>query len=205
MKIIKLAAFIFGSILILLVDSSVINAQKSHFTFSLSPILPLSDLKTHASWGFLSGNINYSFDLIKKLSWCCSVGYNRFGSQTVTVDSFTGAIYESNLAYIPITSGFQYFLNNNKTRYYLVAKGGYYFPSADFEEGDWGVSPGAGIQIPFQSKNMKIDISLMYNRTFGSTTKEFTAYSKFGGSVTSRTTYSYTSYIAVNIGLSLGI
>jgi hypothetical protein len=203
-KIIKRTALILSSVLILLADPSVINAQRSHFSFSLSPVLPLTDLKTNARWGFLGGNINYRFDLIKKLSWCCSIAYQRFGSRTVIVDSFTGATYESKLAYIPVTSGFQFFLNNNKTRYYLVAKGGYYFPSADFEEGDWGVSPGAGVQIPFQSKNMKIDFSLMYDRIFGSVTKEFTAYSKYGGSVTSQTSYSYTSYIAVNIGLSFG-
>lgn len=108
----------------IVIINKFLNAQRSHFSNSLSPILPPSDLKTYASWDFISGNFNYSFDLIKNLSWCCSVGYNRFGSQTVTVDAFTGATYESNLAFIPITSGFQYFLNNNKTRYYLVAKGG---------------------------------------------------------------------------------
>jgi hypothetical protein len=122
MKINKLAVFILGSMLLILIDPSVIKAQRSHFSFSFSPVLPLSDLKEHASWGFLSGNINYGFDLLNKLSWCCSVGYNRFGSQTVTFNVITGASYKSKLAYIPVTTGFQYFINNNKIRIIWLRK-----------------------------------------------------------------------------------
>lgn len=204
MKALKLTICIFGSILILFLDTPDVNAQKSHFTVSVSPILPLASLKDQASWGFLSGKVNYGFDLTQKLTWNLSAAFNRFGTQTVTVDFQTNAKYESALAFIPLTTGFQYFLNNNNSRFYLVAQGGYYFPSAGFQEGDWGFSPGLGMQIPLQSKNLKIDISIAYNRVAGGTTEPLIAYSQYGGSVTTQTWYNFTSYIAVNIGVVLG-
>jgi hypothetical protein len=204
MKTQKILVFIFMSLLIPLVNPSFVRAQRSHFSVSLSPLLPLSSIKENASWGYVSGNIGYSFDLTQNLSWCLSAGYNQFGSQTATYEQATQSTYESNLAYMPVTSGFQYILINKKLRYYLTGRGGYYLPAADFEKGDWGISPGAGIQIPVGSKNLKIDVSLMYNRVFGSTTKKFTAYSIYGGSVDITIFYKYTSYLALNIGIVLG-
>ncbi len=65
MKTIKLIIAIFGSTLILLVNSSVANAQKSHFTVSLSPICPLSFYQD-AGIGLLSFSLSYKYDLAKK-------------------------------------------------------------------------------------------------------------------------------------------
>jgi hypothetical protein len=204
MKAVKLTFLCLGLLINVCLNPSILLAQKSHCSVSLSPLLPLSPVKDYAGWGFMSGNVNYSFDLTKRLSWCFSVAYNRFGSQKVIVDALTSAEYESNLAYFPVTSGIKYFINDVRTRYYLAAGGGYYFPSVDLEKGDWGFSPGIGMQIPIQSKIMKIDISFNYNRVFGSTTKEFKAYSKYGGYVTSQTSFRFTSYLALNIGIVFG-
>ncbi len=203
MKSIKLTSLIIGVIL-LLVGSSTLNAQRSHLSLSFSPVLPVSDLKDHASWGFLSGKIGYSFDITQNLSWNLSAALNKFGTQTVMVDIQTNAEYESDLAFIPVTTGLQYFINIKNNRFYLAALGGYYFPSAGFEEGDWGVSPGIGLQIPLIGKSMKIDISMVYNKVFGGTTQQFTAYSQYGGSVTTQTWFNSVSYITVNIGIVFG-
>lgn len=199
---IKRNVWILTMLSVISLNSPFARAQKSHFSVSISPVIPLADLNENANWGILSGNINYNYDLTGRISWSISAGYNKFGSKTVTVDLITQSNYVSHLAYIPLTSGFQFFLNNKKTRFYVVAKGGYYFPAGDFEESSWGISPGGGIQIPLSDRSIKIDISLIYNRVFGSTTNEFTAYSKYGGSVTVQTSYNYTSYMAINLGIT---
>jgi hypothetical protein len=200
----RLYVWIFTSVVIFSFNSLVVSAQRSHFSVFLSPVLPLSNLNDNANWGLISGNINYNLDLTGKLSWCLSAGYNKFGPKTVTVDLVTRAQYVSHLAYIPLTSGFQFFLNKDKLRFYLFAKGGYYLPAGDFIKSSWGISPGSGFQIPVPVNHMKIDISLIYNRVFGSTTKEFTANSIYGGSVNIQTSYSHISYIAINAGVTFG-
>jgi len=202
MKSIKFSFLIIAVILVF--GSSPLKAQRSHLSLSFSPVLPLSNLKDHASWGFLSGRIGYNFDITHNLSWNLSAAINKFGTQTVTVDIQTNAEYESDLAFIPITTGLQYFLNIKNNRIYLMALGGYYLPSAGFEEGDWGVSPGVGLQLPFIGNRMKLDISMVYNHVFGGTTKQFTAYSQFGGSVTTQTWFNSISYLTVNIGIVIG-
>jgi len=201
MKSFKLIIVIFGSMLILLVNSSITNAQKSHFTVSLSPICPLSFYQD-AGIGLLSGSICYSYDFMKKISWRLTAAYNKFGSKTVTFYS-TDDEYESNLAYIPITSGIQFFFNNEGARGYFVANVGYYFPAADFEKGDWGISPGFGVQIPTKNSKMKVDISLLYNGVFGSKTKVYKS-STSQSSSEQWSTYHYLSYLALNIGLVFG-
>ena len=201
MKSFKLIIAIFGSMLILLVNSSISHAQKSHFTVSLSPVFPLS-FNQDARIGLLSGRIGYRYDLTKKISWCISAAYNKFGSKTVTFMT-TDDEYESKLAYIPVTSGIQLFFNNEGTRGYFVANVGYYFPGADFVKGDWGISPGFGIQIPIKNSKMKVDISLLYNGVFGSKTKVYKSSTSHSSSE-QWSTYHYLSYLALNIGLVFG-
>lgn len=202
MKLVRFVTLII--VAVLLFASPPLSAQRSHLSISLSPVLPLADLKEHASWGFLSGKFSYSFDITENLSWNLSAALNRFGTQTVRVDILTNAEYESDLAFIPVNTGLQYYINIKDTRLYLAALGGYYFPSAGFEEGDWGISPGLGLQIPLRWEIAKIDISLVYNKVFGGTTEQFTAYSQYGGSITTQTWFNSVSYLTVNIGIIFG-
>lgn len=189
---------------VIISNNTITNAQKSHYSVYLSPIFPIS-LNNNASVGLLSGRISYGYDITKKISWCLSAAYNKFGKKTVTSYYYTNYKYESNLAYIPITTGFKFFFKDGGTRGYFVAKGGYFFPAADFEKGGFGISSGFGLQIPSNNDGVKFDISLEYNAAFGGTTKEYILhYGNLGGSTRTSNYYTWASYLALNIGLVFG-
>lgn len=195
-------------ILILTLVSSTGVAQNTRFTFSYSPVVPVSFMED-ANPGLISGNIGFSVDIVNKLSWITTVGYNKFGTRTTNIHG-TEDEYKSSLAFIPVTTGIQYFIketgathyaNREKgTRFYGVFKGGYYFPSGDLVKGDPGINTGAGVQIASKSGKSKFDVSLCYNGVLGARTKIFES-----GSLSQETTYKNLSYLELNFGLVFGL
>ena len=162
-----------------------------------------------ANPGLISGNIGFSVDVVDKLSWITTIGYNKFGTRTTTIHG-TEDEYKSNLAFIPLTTGMQYFFKETGairyayrekgTRFYGVFKVGYYFPSGDLVKGDIGLNTGAGVQISSKSGKSKFDASLSYNGVLGARTKIFES-----GSLSQETTYKNLSYLALNLGLVFGL
>lgn len=175
--------------------TSVSNAQNVHFLVSFSPIIPVSFMQD-AGIGLISGNVGLSIDITKKLSWVSTVGYNKFRTKTTTVYG-TDNEYESSLGFIPITTGIQYFFTKEGTRFYVVLKAGYYLPTGDLIKGDFGFTPGVGVQIPLKTEKIKFDISVCYNGVLGAKTKVFTS-----GSSSQESTYYYLSYLALNLGFA---
>jgi hypothetical protein len=195
MKSFKSFVRILACTLILVFGTSISNAQNVHFLVSFSPIIPVSFMQD-AGIGLISGNIGFSVDITKKLSWVSTVGYNKFRTKTTTIYG-TDDEYESSLGFIPITTGIQYFFTNESTRFYVFLKAGYYLPSGDFVKGDLGFTPGVGVQFPLKTEKIKFDISLGYNGVLGAKTKEFTS-----GSSSQVSTYNYLSYLALNFGFA---
>jgi hypothetical protein len=184
----------------LVFNSSAIYAQNSHFSIALSPVFPVS-LKSNASFGILSGNISYRLDITNKISWKLTAGINKFGSKSVTAFG-TNTQFDCNLAFIPITTGLQFYFKGEGTRGYFAANGGYYLPAADFEKGDWGFSSGLGIEIPMKNQKNKFDVSILYNAALGGTTKEYTlSNGNLSGSTTYTTEYTWASFISFNVGV----
>ncbi len=184
------------------------NAQKMHFLFSYNPVIPVSFLHD-ANIGIVSGNAGFDFNIGKKLYWITTVGYNKFGAKTTTIQG-TESEYESNFTFIPVTTGLQYFFKETGatryvyrekgTRYFTVLKAGYFFPSGDLVKGDIGVTAGGGVQIASKSGKSKFDISLSYNDVLGAKTKVFKI-----GSLNHATTFHNLSYIGINLGLVFGL
>jgi hypothetical protein len=181
--------------LFLMINSSVANAQKAHFIVTFSPIVPLSFMQD-ANIGLLSGSLGFTYDITSKLSWTFSAGYNRFGTKTTTIYG-TNAEYKSTLTFVPVLTGIQFYFKNDGLRIFSVLKAGYYLPSNDLVEGDFGFSPGFGVQIPSKTSKSKFDLSLCYNGVLGAKTKEFSS-----GTSSQVSTYYYLSYIAINVALA---
>ncbi len=194
--------------LICALTSFSLNAQKMHFLFSYNPVIPVSFLQ-NANIGIISGNAGFDFNIGKKLYWISTVGYNKFGAKTTTIQG-TESEYESNFTFIPVTTGLQYFFKEagatryayreKGTRYFTILKAGYFFPSGDLVKGDIGVSAGGGVQIASKSGKSKFDISLFYNDVLGAKTKVFKI-----GSLNQATTFHNLSYIGINLGLVFGL
>jgi|WetSurMetagenome_2_1015567.scaffolds.fasta_scaffold00047_40 hypothetical protein len=178
----------------LLISASSVFAQKAHFSVNITPVIPTS-FSHYARIGILSGSLGFNFDITRKISITLSAGYNGFGSKMTTA-YFTGDQYKSTFAFLPVLAGIQYYFKDEGTRLFGVLKAGYYFPAADLVEGDFGINPGFGIQIPSKTGILKTDISISYNGVLGARTKVY----EFDGSTTENH-FSFLSYLSLNLGL----
>jgi hypothetical protein len=172
--------------------SSTVIAQKVHLLVSYSPIIPISFM-SDAKIGLASGFIGVNIDFTKKVSWTTTLGYNRFGTKTISY--FGPEEYECTLTFIPVLTGVQFYFKDEGTRMFCLLKAGYFIPSNDLVKGDVGFTPGLGIQIPSKTGKSKFDISVVYNGVLGAKTIEFQE-----GSSSLTMTFHYLSYLAVNFG-----
>lgn len=193
MKSLKSMARI-GTFMLLLAYTSLAGiAQKAHFLVSYSPIIPLSFMQD-AKIGIASGFIGFNIDFTKKLSLTTTIGYNRFGTKTTTIYG-TDDEYKSTITFIPVLAGVQFYFKDEGTRMFCLMKAGYFFPSNDLVKGDFGFTPGFGIQVPSKTGKSIMDISIVYNGVLGAKTILFQS-----GTSSQESTYYYLSYLALNFG-----